>query len=175
VTLGFDGSVSRDATALWAYELMTGRLVELGYWQRPPHVKSWSVPRAEVVAAIDAAFGRLDVLALFADPWFWRSELEQLAKRHGPERVVHYNTGSRARMAPATDAFLTAMGKGELLTDGSPTLRAHALSVVAKHTADGPVVVKDARHPLLIDAFLAALLAYEAWRSTPEVVKPAIW
>lgn len=175
VALGFDGSVSRDATALWAYELVSGRLVELGYWQRPPGVRSWEVKRSDVLEVIVGAFERLEVVAMYADPWLWRTELQGLVERFGEDRVVVWNTAAPARMGPATDAFVMAVAKRELLTDGSATLRAHVTSAVAKMTAAGPVIVKDARHPALIDACVAAILAYEAGRSTPERIVPAIY
>ena len=65
-------------------------------------------------------------------------------------------------MAPATDAFYQAVIKRELVWDGSPVMRAHIISAVAKQTQLGQVLVKDARHPQLIDAAIAAILAYEA-------------
>lgn len=175
LALGFDGSVSRDATALWGYQIARGRLVQLGYWQRPEGARSWAVPRREVVELIDAVFARYAVRALYADPWHWRSELQELAKRHGEERVVEWNTAAPSRMGPATDALLAAVHKRELVHDGSAVLRAHTLSVVGKLTPSGTVVVKDARHPVRIDAFVAALLAHEAGRTAPARVVPAIY
>lgn len=175
VALGFDGSVSRDATALWAYELASGRLVELGYWQREPSDRTWKVPRAEVAARVAHAFDTYDVVAMYADPWHWRTELQTWAAAYGEDRVVEWNTAAPARMGPATDAFVQAVYKRELLTDGSQTLRAHALAAIAKTTPQGAVIVKDARKPMLVDAAVAAIAAYEAGRLTPARVVPGFY
>jgi len=166
VALGFDGSATTDTTALVAYELTTGRLVVLGHWQRPDNVRDWAVPRDEVLATIDVAFTRLSVLAFYGDPWYWRAELQQLALRYG-DRVQELNTASAVRMGPATDAFMTAVRTREVAWDGTEALRVHVLAAVAKRTAAGDVIVKDARHPQPIDIAVAAILAHEAGRDTP--------
>jgi phage terminase large subunit-like protein len=166
VALGFDGSVSGDCTALVAFELSTGRFVVLGVWERDPGVKHWQVPRAEVVAEIDRAFTRLTVVALYADPWYWRSEMQELAQRYG-ERVVEWNTGAPSRMGPATDAMYQAVATREVCWDGDERMKAHMLAAVAKQTAQGDVIQKDARKPQKIDLAVAAILAHEAARLTP--------
>jgi len=169
ITLGFDGSVSSDSTALVAYELTTGRLVVLGHW------RGEALDRAGVVATIDRAFTEYNVEVLFADPWWWRIELAELAERLGEERVIEWNTASIARMGPASDAFLAAALKGELAHDGTPELTAHVLSAVAKRTAAGDVIARDARKPRDTDLAVAAILAYEAGRTWVPAVAPAIY
>lgn len=164
VSLGFDGSTSGDSTALVAEEQATGRLVVLGHWERPPDARSWRVPRAEVVDTIHRAFEGLTVIALYADPWYWRSELQDLAARYG-ERVMEWNTAAPQRMGPATDAFYQAVASGELAWDGNPRLRAHVITAVARSTVSGDVIAKDARHPQRIDLAVAAILAHEAGRT----------
>lgn len=174
VALGFDGSVSGDCTALVAYDISTGRIAVLGVWERDPSVKGWQVPRAEVVAAIDRAFVDYTVLALYADPWHWRTELQELSRRFG-DRVLEWNTAAPSRMGPATDAFLTAVAKREVITDGNATLRTHVLSAVARHTSAGDVIQKDARNPQKIDLAVAAILAYEAGRLAPPPSRFGSW
>lgn len=168
VSLGFDGSTSGDTTALVAYEHATGRLIVLGLWERDPDVKDWQVPRAEVMAAIDVAFSTLTVVALYADPWYWRAELQELALRHG-DRVQEWNTAAPQRMGPATDAFYAAVATREVCWDGNPKMRAHVTTAVARQTASGDVIQKDARQGRRqkIDVAIAAILAHEAGRSTP--------
>lgn len=165
VALGFDGSVSSDTTALVAYEVTTGRLVVLGHWA-PDGTRGWEVPRSEVMATIHGAFERLAVVALFADPWYWRSELQELAQRYG-DRVMEFNTATVQRMGPATDAMMTAVRRRSVAWDGTEALRMHVLAAVAKLTQAGEVIVKDARHPQPIDLAIAAILAHEAGRLTP--------
>lgn len=166
VALGFDGSATTDTTALVAYELTTGRLVVLGHWQRPDNVRDWSVPRDEVMAAIDTAFTRLAVVMFYGDPWYWRGELQLLHEIYDA-RVQEFNTASAVRMGPATDALMTAVRTRQVAWDGTEALRIHVLAAVAKRTAAGDVIVKDARHPQPIDIAVAAILAHEAGRDTP--------
>ena len=175
VTLGFDGSVSRDTTALVAYEVASGRLVVMGVWRRPANApKGWAIPRQEVLDLIDHAFDTLDVTQMLADPWHWRTELQGLGLKYG-DRVQEWNTAAASRMAPATDAFYAAVVKRELVWDGSPILRQHVLAATAKTTIGGAVIQKDARHPQHIDAAVAAILALEAARTAEPKPSYAIY
>ena len=174
IALGFDGSTSGDATALVAIDVETGRLVLLQAWVRPLGNRAWRVPRADVDLAVDAAFTAYNVVMMLADPWGWQSELQAWAERYGV-KVQAFNTAAATRMAPATDAFMTSAVTGTLQWDGTPLLREHALAAVAKRTAVGEVIVKDARRPQQHDALTAAILAHEARRTAVPDVVPAIY
>lgn len=165
ITLGFDGSIRRDSTALVAYELARGRLVVLGHW-------TGEIRRDEVMATIDRAFTDYNVNALYADPWYWREPLQELAERLGETRVVEWNTASISRMGPASDAFMTAVLKGELVHDGSEALTAHMFNGVARRTAAGDVIARDARKPRDTDLAIASILAYEAARTWVDMPSP---
>lgn len=167
ITLGFDGSISNDGTALVAYEPAGGRLMVMGYWERPPGAKGWKVPRSAVMDVIHKAFSTYYVKAMWADPWHWQSELQELAKKYGEDRVVEFNTARAARMAPATNGLYQAVLSRSIHPDGSSALRSHMLAAVAKRTADGDVIVKDARRPQRIDLAVAAIIAHEAERLSP--------
>ena len=172
VSLGFDGSIRRDSTALVAFEPSRARLVVLGHWtgQRDGD----AIPRDEVMATIDRAFERYAVSALYADPWHWRGELQELEARLG-ERVLEWNTAAVSRMAPASDAFMAAVLQRELVWDGTPALRAHVLAAIAKRTAAGDIIARDARRPRDTDLATAAILAFEASRTYIEPPRPAIY
>jgi phage terminase large subunit-like protein len=175
ITLGFDGSVGGDTTALVAYEPASARLCVLGYWERPKDARgSWRVPRRDVRLAIETAFERYNVIACYYDPFYWRETFSELADAFGEDRIVEYATNQAGRMAPATDAFRTAVVTGQMIWDGDANLRAHVISAIAKQTPVGDVIVKDARKPQWIDLAIAAILAREAAR-TAEDVGPAIW
>lgn len=177
IALGFDGSVSRDSSALVAYEATSGRVVVLGHWTGPDLIAE--ARREEVMATIEAAFSRYTVTQMYADPWYWRVELEQLGARvntpDNPNALQLYNTASISRMAPASDAFLSAVLRRELTTDGHAQLRAHVLNAVAKRTAMGDVITRDARRPRDTDLATAAILAYEAARTWEEPQQGQIW
>lgn len=162
IVLGFDGSASGDSTALVAATVDdVPHLAVLGIWENPGDAR-WRVPRAEVMDTIREAFARYSVVALNADPWGWRSELEQLAEEF-PGRVVQWPTNQVSRMAPATDRFYAAVTNGNLTHDGNPRLTSHITNAIAKSTAAGDVIVKDPRHGRRrkIDLAIAAIVAFE--------------
>lgn len=160
VVLGFDGSASGDSTALVGCTL-DGHLFVVDVWANPGDPR-WRVPREDVLNTIDAAFERYDVAELVCDPWGWRTEIEQLAKRHGEKRVIEWPTNVVGRMAPATDRFYAAVIDQALTHDGDTRLASHIAHCVAKPTAQGDVITKDRRNsPRKIDAAVAAVVAYD--------------
>lgn len=160
VVLAFDGSASGDSTAL------VGATVEpcphvfvVEVWENPGDPR-WRVPRAEVDAAVAAAFERYDVAELACDPWGWRSEIEAWAGRY--ERVLEWPTNVISRMAPATDRTYQLVAAGSLTHDGDSRLAAHVVHAVAKSTPQGDVVVKDKRGSARkIDACVAMIVAVD--------------
>lgn len=114
ITLGFDGSRFDDATALVATEVASGYQWPLGIWQRPVNVTDWEVPRTEVDAAVEGAFGRWDVWRLYADPPDWTSEIASWSGRFGEKRVIEWWTNRRRQMSYALRAYANAMATGQL-------------------------------------------------------------
>lgn len=163
VCLAFDGSASGDSTALIGCTL-DGYVFTVAIWQAPEDNPRWRVPRGEVADMIEQAHKKWDVRELAADPWGWRSELEEWAEKH--ETVVEWNTAHRGRMAPATDRVYSAIMTGELSHDGDGTLSEHMSNAVAKSTAMGDLISKDKRNSnRKIDSAVAAIVAYDraAW------------
>lgn len=164
VVLAFDGSASGDSTALVGCTL-DGHIFVVALWEAPEGNERWRVPRHEVTAMVAASFDRWEVLELAADPWGWRSELEEWEKAHG-RRVVEWNTAHAGRMAPATDRLYAAVVDGTMTHDADPGLAAHVQNCVPKATALGDLVHKDKRNSTRkIDAAVAAIVAYDraAW------------
>ena len=162
VVLAFDGSASGDSTALVGCTVGPNPHVWVeGLWENPGD-SQWRVPRGDVALAIDTAFDKYDVVELAADPWGWRSELEQWAKRHGERRVLEWNTANAHRMAPATDRFYQAVVERTLSHDGDHRLAAHLAHAVAKRTPLGDLIAKDKKNsPRKIDAAVAAIVALD--------------
>lgn len=172
VVLGFDGSASGDSTALVAVTF-DQHVVPLNIWQDTKE-PGWRVPRGEVSDAIAEAFANYDVVELAADPWGWRSELEEWGKKFGERRVVEFNTGYRARMGPATDRMYAAVMENKLTHNGDPVLAEHVRNTVASHTAAGAIVSKDKKNsPRKIDATVATIAAFDraAWHSRKKTRK----
>lgn len=162
VALGFDGSASGDSTALVACTLdPKPHLFVLGVWENPGS-KEWRVPREEVGQAVDDAFETYDVVDMAADPWGWRSEMEQWGKRWGAKRVIEWDTSKSARMAPATDRLYQKIALQEITHDGHPALMTHFSNCVAVNTTAGVVVMKDKRmSPRKIDLAVASIAAVD--------------
>lgn len=164
VCLAFDGSASGDSTALVGCTL-DGHIFTVAMWEAPDSDPQWRVPRHQVSSMVDAAFERWDVRELAADPWGWRTELEEWSARHG-ERVVEWNTAHAGRMAPATDRLYAALAEGRCTHDGHERMAVHASNAVAKRSPMGDLVSKDKRNSTRkIDGIIAAIVAYDraAW------------
>jgi hypothetical protein len=119
VTLGFDGSLSDDHTALF---LCTeeGLLVPVGVWAGPPGSDSWQVPVDEVDAAVAWAFEQFRVVRMYGDPPWWQDSMARWAQRHGSPPVVEFWTNHDTKMAVACGALRTALRHGDATIDPMP-------------------------------------------------------
>ncbi len=173
ITLGFDGSRSRDATVLTACRISDGRLFHLRTWVPADH-PDHKVPRPEVDQAVRDAFSTYEVWYLYADPYRWQDYLDLWAGDY-VNRVVEFPTNVERRMDAALGRFLDAIKTGELTHSGEATLTEHAENAALKKGKrrppregdDGLAVeyylsVTKKRDGLLIDAFVSAVLSYEA-------------
>lgn len=168
VVLAFHGSASGDSTALIGCTVDDPHLFVVGLWENPGD-RGWRVPRGDVDRAVDMAFKDYDVVELACDPWGWRSEIEEWARRHGERRVIEFNTAFRKRMAPATDRLYQAIVEQQVTHDGDRRLAAHFAHTKAKRTPQGDLVEKEKRNsPRKIDAAVASIVAFDRaqWHST---------
>lgn len=193
IGLGFDGSISEDATALIACTA-DGHLFVPTYWEdgeerptiwiRPDDAPpEWKMPRLEIRRAWAAVFARYDVGRWFGDPPKWQTEQEALAEEHSDEVVLFLDTNQPKRMSAACDRWLTALGKeGDsergITHDGHPVLTSHVLAMARKKAyvkledeSDGRTryVFTKGDDGRKIDAGIAAVLALEAAMTMPEV------
>jgi phage terminase large subunit-like protein len=111
-------------------------------------------------------FSTYEVGFLLADPWRWQDELQEWSERW-PDRVVELPTNLNSRMAPAVDRFRTALEEGTITHDGSDDLTRHVLNarlrkVGRDEDGRGRYTLEKAGPGRLIDACVAAVLAYEA-------------
>lgn len=164
VCLAFDGSASGDSTALMGCTL-DGYVFVVALWEAPEDNPRWRVPRNEVTEMVNSAFERWDVRELAADPWGWRSELEEWSGRHG-DKIVEWNTAHAGRMAPATDRLYAAVMNGEVSHDGDEQLATHMQNCIAKRSPMGDLVSKDKKNSTRkIDAAVATIVVHDraAW------------
>ena len=190
VGLGFDGSLSLDSTVLractaddhgfslpgWSWVRPTGAAMRA--WRESHPGQDWSVPRDQVEAAVAQAFELFDVGLMRPDAAFWRDEITRWQRLYGDGVVVPFDTNSARQMAPAFDAWATAVREGTHTHDGDPVVSDH---VRAMHRAaarsgqrgeDGrtlhvPVKGDDKAK---IDGGLADILARHAAMTMPEAV-----
>lgn len=179
IALGFDGSHSRDGTALIGCT-RDGYLWPLEIIERPAGAPDdWKVERGRIHRALEQAFDRFDVQVMYADPWHWRSELEAWSEKYGEEKVLEFPTNSRRRMAPAVDRFRSAIVEGHLSHAGDGDLDRHVANARLRPAGQdqdgrGVYILEKAGPSRLIDACVAAVLAFEARDQLAEPRKPFV-
>lgn len=160
VALGFDGSDSGgDLTALVAVRWPDFHIQRLNTWEKPTTAgPDWQVPRLEVRDAIRTAMETYNVLRLFADPPYWRSEIAEWQAEYGDKKVVSFPTFSDTKMVPACDSFTTMVRAGQVSHDGDQLLDTHVGNAKRRKTRTGwrPDKKSETRH---IDALIASILA----------------
>lgn len=176
ITIGFDGSWTRDATALIGCTLPSDdeppHLFVLGLWEFSG--PGWRVPLDEVNDAVAYAFETFDVRELVVDKAHWRSEVERWRMSYGDERVVDMPQ-TVARMVPATDRLYQAVLEGRVTHDHHAGLRRHMHNAVSVEKPGGVVIRKPKNAPSKdspvgrIDAAHASIMAHDAaWLRSGE-------
>jgi hypothetical protein len=166
IALGFDGSHSKDGTALVGCT-RDGWLFPVAVLERPPNAPDgWRIDRREIHKALSFVFETYNVGFLYADPWQFQSELDTWSEKW-PGRVVEFPTNQVRKMAPAVDRFRSGVIEGHASHDGDPDLTRHVLNArlrSAGRDADdrGMWTLEKAGPGRLIDACIAAVLAFEA-------------
>jgi hypothetical protein len=175
VGLGFDGSISQDATVLRACTA-DGYSFIVASFVRPKGAVDWKVDRLEVAAAVKDAFKRYSVGLMLCDPFKWWTEVETWAQEFGDEVVLALETNQARRFAPAVDRWLTAIREGSHTHDADPITDLHVKAAhlqkvrIADEEDDGRtryVLIKGDDHGR-IDGAVADVLAYEAAMTMPE-------
>jgi hypothetical protein len=182
IGLGFDGSISQDATALIGCT-EDGHLFvpTVGdrptIWLRPVNAgRDWRMPRTEIEAAVAAVFHRYQVGRMLADPPKWQTEIERWVELYGDETVVMFDTNQPKRMSGACDRFSTTLADGGLSHDGDSLLTSHTLAMVRRKAYVKVEDEDDGRTRYVftkgddgrkIDAGIAAVLALEAATTMP--------
>ncbi len=176
IGLGFDGSISQDETWLVGCT-RDGYAFRLGRWARPAGAVNWTVPRTEVMQAVERAFSTYKVGRFLFDPPKWWQEGEAWQAKWTDDVVLPLDTNQPTRQAPAVDRLLVAIREGTISHDGDTDLADHVAAAHLKKVHlnaaedDGRtryVIVKgeDRRK---IDGAMALLLAHEAAMTMPEI------
>lgn len=187
ITLGFDGSMTRDATALVGTHLATATQFVVACWECPLDSRGrpdpdWSVPEADVDSVVAEAMRRWNVWRMYCDPYYWDDHvadwqgryLHRRGKDRGKPIVFPWPTNTFKKMALAVKHYQHSMKHGEWHFGGhdSDTLKSH-LSNARKYFID--VYDEDEQRLYLmrkerpdslfkIDAAMAGCLSWQAYR-----------
>jgi phage terminase large subunit-like protein len=171
ITLGFDGSLTRDHTALIGTEIETNHQWVVGYWEpRENPNGDITIDFDEVDQTVDYAFKRWRVWRMYADPYRWGSYLAKWAGLYGADHISSRSTTSYRQMANDCAKYRIAIERAELTHDGDPRL-VGAVSNSHKHMHafrdDNDelmwTIQKERQDsPLKIDAAVAAVLSLAA-------------
>ena len=179
IGLGFDGSISRDATVLRGCT-QDGYGFLIAAWVPPRGALDWTVPRQDVKQTIAETFARYRVGKMLCDPPKWYSEIEEWQEVYGDEIVQPLDTNQSRRFAPAVDRWLTAIREGTHTHDGDPLTAEHLRATYLKKVRDGDTeddgrtkyVLDKGEDRKRIDAAVADVLAFEAAMTMTEPSEP---
>lgn len=178
IALGFDGSLSDDATALVGIRLRDN-LVELLHLQEPPQDNSrrreasrlWSVDQGAVDAAVADARKRFRVKAFFGDPPYYQELVGEWEKEFGAELApstashpIAFWTSNETRTANAVEHTHTLFKTGNIkISLAEPALIRHLNNAREKRVRAGHLIYKEMKSsPKKIDAAMALVLAVAA-------------
>jgi hypothetical protein len=179
IGLGFDGSISRDATFLRGCTA-AGYSFLIKAWTRPHDAPAdWKVDRADVHNVLANTFATYDVGLMLGDPPYWWTELEQWAQLYGDEVVLAFETNQATRFAPAVGRWLTAIREGTHTHDGDELTTEHVKAAhlrkvrLAADEDDGRTkyVLVKGQQKGQIDGAVADVLALEAAMTMPEAAE----
>ena len=156
VTLGFDGAISGDCTAIVAQNINTGVYKVLALWEPDLSQPDWHIDVSDVDAAVHKAFKEYDVKMMWCDSSYYKSNVEEWAKTY--RNRVQDIPQSNSRIIPLAQQFLTDLVSKEIGHDGnSPALTRHVLNAVA--TEGGSYRKEKPKSPKKIDLLVCSVLA----------------
>ncbi|MEU7851937.1 hypothetical protein AB0B69_31510 [Micromonospora parva] len=187
VTLGFDGSIRDDATALTACRVSDGHLQLLGVWEKPEGIEgeNWQVDREAVDAAVARAFDRYEVCGFYCDPPHWQDYVDSWTSMYAEKlqlsatqaRPLEWWTNRPTAMEHALDRFVEAVDDKALSFAGTDKadddesewsklgarLTRHVLNAKRRPMGRNHMGIgkEHPKSPKKIDAAMSAVLAYE--------------
>lgn len=134
ITLGFDGSRVRDATALVATDMETGFQWLAGVWERDWLQEEWEVPEDHVRGLVQGLFREYRVVRFYADPFWWEDAIADWANRWPGIVASKTTAGTPVSLARAISAYEHAIADGSCTHGGpnSDVFRRHVLNAVTR-------------------------------------------
>ncbi|WP_066901041.1 hypothetical protein [Mycolicibacterium houstonense] len=175
ITLGFDGSISNDHTALTACRVDDGALFLIKTWV-PANYERERIPREDVDAYVRSTFEKYDVVGMRADVKEFEAYVDQwgrdfrrkLKVNASPGNPVAFDMrGQQKKFALDCERFRDAVLNRDVLHDGNPVLKAHITNAHQHPTVYDAISIrkpgKESKRK--IDAAVTAVLA---WGSRQE-------
>lgn len=171
ITLGFDGGLTDDSSALVACRLSDGAPFLLGLWEKPagPAGAGWVVPKDQVRDMVDNAYTQFDVVAHFSDVAYWETDVDHWRDLYGERLLVKATTrhaiawdmrGHGADTVRSVEALHRAIVDGECPHNGDPKLGRHVKNARRRPNRWGVSFGKETREsPNKVDALAAFVLA----------------
>jgi hypothetical protein len=172
VVLFFDGSKSRDATALVGCRVEDGYVFTLGVWEPDQYDPDDTVDAAMVDLEVERAFASYNVVAFFADVREWEQfTLTTWPQRYGdrlkvwaapsarPAQPIAWDMrGHSYEFAKATEACLAEIEDGSFTHDGHSAVTRHVLNARRRAYRDAIAIGKESPDsPNKIDAAVCVI------------------
>ena len=172
VVLFFDGSKSKDATALIGCTITTGYVFTLGVWEPDPNDPDEIVDAADVDRVVELAFKNHRVVAFFADvrewegyvkttwPGRYKDQLKVWASPQSrpPEPIAWDMRGHSYDFAKATEACWAEIMEGSFTHDGDSRVARHMANARRRPYRDAVAIGKESPDsPRKIDAAVCVI------------------
>jgi hypothetical protein len=172
IVMFFDGSKSRDGTALVGCRVSDGHVFTLGVWEPDPNDPNDTVDVNAVDFAVRRAFDRFKVAAFFADVREWesyalsewpnryRDQLDVPSAPHArpPQSIAWDMRGHAYEFAKATEACHADILEGAFTHDGHPAVARHIINAKRRPYRDAIAIGKESpASPRKIDAAVCVI------------------
>ncbi|MGR7002801.1 hypothetical protein ACU686_40465 [Yinghuangia aomiensis] len=169
IVLGFDGSDVDDWTGFRAETLDGYQFTPTYGPDRRPTVwnpEEWGgqVPRLEVSAALDELMELYEVVRVYADPPYWKTEVDAWSEKYGEHIVVRWYTNRLVQMHEACERLVVDLTKKDstFWHDGCGHTETHTGNAVRAARGGGRYFLRKASVPQKIDLAVCSVLAHEA-------------
>lgn len=162
ITVGFDGGIRDDSTAIVACRIEDSAIFPIKVWERPEGNRDWEVDFVSVDLYVRDLLSTHNVVRMNCDPAYWQDIVGRWASDY-EDVVWEWWTNRKKAMAESNERFHTAVVTGNLIHTNDEILTRHVLNAHIDETPWGYLLRKDIKGgSRKIDAAVAAILAYEA-------------